>query len=224
MPQKKIKKVLIYLFLFLVFGTFNNKDLKKNNFSKINSINVTGLNYNGNLELMSRLDILKIENIFFLNENQIKEIMNSNSLVESYTVFKKYPSTLNIKVHKTELLAQTQKNGENFFLGSNGKLIKMGDMKSKVPYLFGNFQNSNFFELKKAIDETSFNYNEIKNLFFFKSGRWDIETNQGLIVKLPKDDLIRSLKFLASFLSQNNKQEINNIDLRQYNQIIINGK
>ena len=224
MPQKKSKKVLIYLFLFLVFGTFNNKDLKKNNFSKINSINVTGLNYNGNLELMSRLDILKIENIFFLNENQIKEIMNSNSLVESYTVFKKYPSTLNIKVHKTKLLAQIQKNGENFFLGSNGKLIKMGDMKSKVPYLFGNFQNSNFFELKKAIDETSFNYNEIKNLFFFKSGRWDIETNQGLIVKLPKDDLIRSLKFLASFLSQNNKQEINNIDLRQYNQIIINGK
>ena len=173
---------------------------------------------------MSRLDILKIENIFFLNENQIKEIMNSNSLVESYTVFKKYPSTLNIKVHKTKLLAQIQKNGENFFLGSNGKLIKMGDIKSKVPYLFGNFQNSNFFELKKAIDETSFNYNEIKNLFFFKSGRWDIETNQGLIVKLPKDDLIRSLKFLANFLSQNNKQEINNIDLRQYNQIIINGK
>ena len=224
MPQKKSKKVLIYLFLFLVFGTFNNKDLKKNNFSKINSINVTGLNYNGNLELMSRLDILKIENIFFLNENQIKEIMNSNSLVESYTVFKKYPSTLNIKVHKTKLLAQIQKNGENFFLGSNGKLIKMGDIKSKVPYLFGNFQNSNFFELKEAIDETSFNYNEIKNLFFFKSGRWDIETNQGLIVKLPKDDLIRSLKFLANFLSQNNKQEINNIDLRQYNQIIINGK
>ena len=224
MPQKKSKKVLIYLFLFLVFGTFNNKDLKKNNFSKINSINVTGLNYNGNLELMSRLDILKIENIFFLNENQIKEIMNSNSLVESYTVFKKYPSTLNIKVHKTELLAQTQKNGENFFLGSNGKLIKMGDIKSKVPYLFGNFQNSNFFELKEAIDETSFNYNEIKNLFFFKSGRWDIETNQGLIVKLPKDDLIRSLRFLVNFLSQDNKQEINNIDLRQYNQIIINGK
>ena len=224
MPQKKSKKVLIYLFLFLVFGTFNNKDLKKNNFSKINSINVTGLNYNGNLELMSRLDILKIENIFFLNENQIKEIMNSNSLVESYTVFKKYPSTLNIKVHKTKLLAQIQKNGENFFLGSNGKLIKMGEMKSKVPYLFGNFQNSNFFELKEAIDETSFNYNEIKNLFFFKSGRWDIETNQGLIVKLPKDDLIRSLRFLVNFLSQNNKQEINNIDLRQYNQIIINGK
>ena len=100
----------------------------------------------------------------------------------------------------------------------------MGDIKSKVPYLFGNFQNSNFFELKKAIDETSFNYNEIKNLFFFKSGRWDIETNQGLIVKLPKDDLIRSLRFLVNFLSQNNKQEINNIDLRQYNQIIINGK
>ena len=78
--------------------------------------------------------------------------------------------------------------------------------------------------MKKAIDETSFNYNEIKNLFFFKSGRWDIETNQGLIVKLPKDDLIRSLRFLVNFLSQNNKQEINNIDLRQYNQIIINGK
>ncbi len=224
MPQKKSKKILIYLFLFLVIGTFNNKDLKKHNFSKVDMINVTGLNYEGNLKLMEKLEILKIENIFFLDEKQIKEILNSNSLIENYTVFKKYPSTLNIKVHKTKFLAQTNKNGENFFLGSNGKLIKMEDVKLEVPYLFGNFESSNFFELKKTIDETNFNYNEIKKLFFFKSGRWDIETNEGLIVKLPKDNLKISLNFLVNLLSQDYKKKIKNIDLRQYNQIIINEK
>tara|TARA_B100001057_G_scaffold493213_1_gene587199 strand:- start:138 stop:812 length:675 start_codon:yes stop_codon:yes gene_type:complete len=224
MHQKKSKKILIYFFLFLFIGTFNNKDLKKNNFSKIDVINVIGLNDENTLELMNKLKILRIENIFFLNEKQIKEILNSNDLIESYTVFKKYPSTLNIKVNETKFLAQTKKDGEDFFLGSNGKLIKMKNIKSEVPYLFGNFKNSNFFQLKEAIDETNFNYNKIKNLFFFKSGRWDIETKEGLMIKLPKDNLKRSLKFLVNFLSQNYKNEINNIDLRQYDQIIINGK
>lgn len=224
MPQKKSKKVLIYIFLFLLIGTMNNKDFKKNNFSKIDTINISGLSNEDNLELKKKLKILTINNIFFLNEKQIKEILNSNNLVENYNVFKKYPSTLNITIHKTKLLAQLNKNGENYFLGSNGKLIKVQDTKLKVPYIFGNFEDSNFFEFKKAIDESNFQYNEIKNLFFFKSGRWDIETNQGLIVKLPKKDLKKSLNFLLDFLSQDYNKEISNIDLRQYNQIIINGK
>ena len=34
--------------------------------------------------------------------------------------------------------------------------------------------------IEKKIDETNFNFDEIKNLLYFKSGRWDIETYSGL--------------------------------------------
>ena len=115
MPQQKSKRILIYFFLFLIIGTFNNKDLNNINFAKINEIVVTGLDKKDNLYLIRKLSFLKINNLFFLDERRIKEILNSNNLVENYSVFKKYPSTLNIKIDKAEILAQVKRENKIFF-------------------------------------------------------------------------------------------------------------
>ena len=61
-------------------------------------------------------------------------------------------------------------------------------------------------------------------MYFFKSGRWDIETNEGLLIKLPKENLKKKLKFLIIFLEKDFENKIDKIDLRQYNQVIINGR
>ena len=92
-----------------------------------------------------------------------------------------------------------------------------------MPFIFGNFENKDFFNLRDAINETNFNYSQIKNLFFFKSGRWDIETNDGLLIKLPTNEIKLSLKMLILILKNNNTKKIKKIDLRQNNQIILNG-
>ena len=220
MPQQKSRKILLYLFLFLIIGTLNNKNLNNIYFSKVNIIKISGLDEKNNLQLANSLNFLKISNIFFLNKNEIAVVINSNNLIEKYSVFKNYPSTLNIKVDKTKFLAALKKKGDNFFLGSNGKLIKIKNINEKIPFIFGDFKNKDFFELKKAIEETGFNYEEIKNLYSFQSGRWDIETKKGVLVKLPKKRIKKALEFAIDILERNN--QINKIDLRQYNQIIIN--
>ena len=186
MHHQKNKKILIYFFLFLLIGTFNNKNLASIDFAKVDKIQVTGLDEKNNLKIMNNLNFLKISNLFFLDDTKIIEIVIENDLVEDYLVFKEYPSTLNIKINKTKFLAKLKKNNGNiFFLGSNGKLIKEIATDQNLPFIFGKFENQNFFELKKAIDETDFSYDEIKNLFSFQSGRWDIETNAGILIKLP---------------------------------------
>ena len=222
MLKQKNKKILLYLFLFLFIGTLNNKNFNNFNFAIITEINVNGLDTNENLKLLDNLNFLKISNLFFLNNLKVKEVMNSNNLVEKYSVFKNYPSTLNIEIHKTKFLAKLQKDKKNYYIGSNGKLLKATDLKQNLPFIFGDFQNKNFFELKEAIDQTSFSYNEVKKLFFFKSGRWDIETKNGLLIKLPKDNIKKSLELFINFLNENSKIKITEIDLRQLNQIIIN--
>ena len=161
--------------------------------------------------------------MIFLDKSQIIKIISSNTLVEKFFVFKKYPSTLNIEIKKTEFLAQTKKENKNFFLGSNGKLTKTVNFRSDIPYIFGEFKNKDFFELKEAIDETKFKYNQIKKLFFYKSGRWAIEMNNGLLIKLPRKGIKESLKLLTIFLDHNKKKKIKEVDLRQNKQIIING-
>lgn len=223
MHQSRNKKIILYLFLFIIIGTLNNKNLDKIDLMKINSINVSGLSENKNNELIYQLNFLKIGNIFFLKKNEITQIINSYNLVEEYSVFKKYPSTLDIHIKKTKFLAQLKKKDGNFLLGSNGKLIKTIEFQQEIPFIFGDFENEHFFSLKEAINQANFEYSQIKNLFFFKSGRWDIETNNGLMIKLPKDKVYLSLKMMINFLQQNSEKKIKEIDLRQNNQIIING-
>ena len=223
MPQLKSKKILLYVFLFLLIGTFNNKDLNNLKFVKIKSISVVGLNDKDNFELENDLNFLKIQNLFFLDKQKIIEIINSNNLVEKYSVFKIYPSKIDIIVDQTKFLAQFKKVNQIFLLGSNGKFIESNFFKSDIPIIFGDFKVKNFFDLKSAIQETNFIYKEIKNFYFFPSGRWDIETQNGLLIKLPKYNLKKSLELLMIFLNENIEEEINKIDLRQSNQIITNG-
>ena len=116
MPHQKNKKILIYIFLFLLIGTFNNKNLENIKIVRVNKIHVTGLDQKNNKKIMNNLNFLKIRNLFFLNDTEITKIMTANNLVEDYLVFKKYPSTLNVQIFKTKILAQIKKkNGQFFF-------------------------------------------------------------------------------------------------------------
>ena len=71
------------------------------------------------------------------------------------------------------------------------------------------------------IDETNFNYKEIESLFFFKSGRWDIETKSGILIKFPKRNLERSIELVVDILNENIQTKIYKIDIRLNDQVII---
>ena len=224
MLQKKSKKIFTYLFVFLIIGTLTNKNLKNINFTKISKITVSGLDNKNNFELLNSLNYLKVSNLFFIDQHKIERIVKANNLVEKYSISKKYPSALDIKINRAIFLAQFKKKNTHFFLGSNGKFIKDESTTQNLPYIFGDFKIQNFFELKNAIDETNFNYDEVKNLFFFKSGRWDIETKNGILIKLPKERIKHSLRVFVDILSKDQEILINKVDFRQHNQIIINGR
>ena len=224
MQLKKSKKILLYFFLFVIVGSINNKNSNNINFLRVNKVLISGLDEKNNLILEKNINLLNIENLFFLKKNMIDEVINTNNLVENYFVFKKYPSTLDIKIEKTDFLARVKKNDTDFILGSNGRLIDITYLKYNLPFIFGDFEINNFFEFKKTIDDTNFDYNSNKNLFFFKSGRWDIETKEGIFIKLPKENLRKAMELFQIFLRHSDNQDIKikKIDLRQYNQIIIN--
>ena len=158
MPQNKSKKILLYFFLFLIIGTLNNKNLNNPNLSKISKINVEGLSEVKNTEVINSLNFLKINNLFFLDKIKVQKTLNSNNLIQKYTVYKKYPSTLNIKIEKTKFLAQIKNDKGSFFLGSNGRLIKTNDLREDIPFIFGNFKIENFLLFKKEMDDSELDF------------------------------------------------------------------
>ena len=72
------------------------------------------------------------------------------------------------------------------------------------------------------IDKSNFDFDSIKNLYFFKSKRWDVELKDGLIIKLPLKRIDVSLEILAKILKDEEFKNSKTIDLRQKGQIIKN--
>ena len=222
MHQQKGKKILVYFFLFLIVGSINNTVLTKIRFEKIKNIQISGLNQNQNLNLLESIQVLNLENIFFLNGSEISKIIASNTLVESYEIFKKYPYALDIKIEKTDFLAKINNNGKIFLIGSNGKLSDVKFSNKELPFIFGKPNIDEFIEFTNTIENSKFSLSEIKNLYFFPSKRWDLELKNNIILKLSKDHARLSLDQAFEFLNDNNFKNIKVVDARVKNQIILN--
>ena len=72
------------------------------------------------------------------------------------------------------------------------------------------------------MDNSEFNFDQIKDFYFFKSKRWDIKTKDGLIIKLPLDEVEKSLNNLSKIIVLEKFKNKKIIDLRQKNQVILN--
>ena len=223
MHQRISKKIIIYLFIFLLVGSLNNRNISKFHIPKINDFTIIGLSDFENNQVNQDLYDLKDLNIFLLKKKKISEIIGSNKIVEKFSIFKKYPSDLIIDIKKAKLLAYTKKDKFNFYIASNGNLIKTNTNQFDLPFIFGNTEINEFLKLKKIIDKSNFNYDDIKNLYYFKSKRWDIETKDNLIIKLPISNLEASFKILIKIYENKEFKDYEMIDLRQNNQIILNG-
>ena len=222
MHQQKGKKILIYLFLFLIVGSINNTALTKIRFEKIQSIQISGLNQNQNINLLESIKELNLKNIFFLNRNEISKILSSNSLVENYEIFKKYPYALDIKIEKTKFLAKINNNGKIFLIGTNGKLSDIKFSDKELPFIFGKPKIDEFVKFTNIIEQSKFSLNQVKNLYFFPSKRWDLELKNNVILKLSKDHTKLSLDQAFELINDNNFKDIKVVDARIKNQIILN--
>jgi cell division protein FtsQ len=221
MLQQINKKIIFYISLVIILGTFNNKNLKNFDLPKINMVNIEGIEFNDN-EYLKIMNLIKLNNLLSIQKSQIKEILNSNNLIEEYEVFKKYPSSLEIRIEKTNFLASTNINGKNYLVGSNGKFINTKDYSQNLPFIFGNFETEKFLEFKNIILQTDFKYNNIKNFYYFPSGRWDIEMISGVLIKLPITGIKESLNLSIDLLEDKEFSNIKILDIRQKNQIVIN--
>ena len=225
LTDRKVK-LFFYIILFILLSTqiTKNHNISKSPTTKINHIEVFGLSNENNLKVLKSLNSLSFQNIFFINQSNFYKILKENNLIESFYIKKFYPNVIKINIKQTDFLAITTKNNKKFYIGSNGKLIPVGDVKDfnkKLPFVFSKSNYADFINLKKIIDKSKFVFEEIESFYYFPSNRWDLKTNSGLLIKLPEKNILESLQFV--YLIKKNRQFKNNkiIDLRISNQIIV---
>jgi len=217
----KKNKIIIYLISLLILSTTNGKFVKNKNvyFSTINQINIKGLSNTDNKKIYNELNSLYYQNILFVGKKEIQRVISKYNIIEEYNIKKIYPSTININIKPTKFIAKLSNNDQ--LVGANGKLIEDRDNNEILPYIFGEYNSRDFLIFKNNINKSKFNFTEFKTLYFFPSNRWDILTNDDILIKLPQDNFSTALNLAHKIISNDNLENKKLIDLRVNNHLIL---
>ena len=217
----KKNKIIIYLLLLFILSTTSGKFIENQNsyISTINQINIEGLSNADNSKISNQLKNLFYKNILLVRKDEIKKIIDKYNIIEEYKVKKIYPSTINIKIKPTKFVARISVNDQ--LVGANGKLIKDKENKIILPYIFGQFNSQEFLKFTENVLQSKFSFTRFKTIYFFPSSRWDILTNNNILIKLPQDNVSESLNLAYKIISNNEFKNKNFIDLRINNHLII---
>jgi cell division protein FtsQ len=218
----KKNKVIIYIIFFLLISTVTNKNIlhDKNYNTKKIDVNVSGLSNDHNLEITNRINEMSLNNVFFIDIEPILNLLLSYNLIEQYSIKKIYPNSINIFILPTKFIAKIKNKNGVFMIGNNGKLIKTQKIDKDLPLLYGKFDSKYFLEFYNFIIQSEFKYNEIESILYFPSRRWDLKLKDETLIKLPSNNLTKSLK-LAYLIKKKKNKSIKIIDLRIKNRIVI---
>tara|TARA_B100000787_G_scaffold54742_1_gene39723 strand:- start:285 stop:959 length:675 start_codon:yes stop_codon:yes gene_type:complete len=217
----KKNKIIIYLLLLFILSTTSGKltEKQKKYSSKINQINIEGLSSTDNSKIFNELNELLYKNILLVSKEEVHKVISRYNIIEEYSIKKIYPSTININIKPTRFIARLSSNDQ--LVGTNGKLVVDKENSEILPYIFGEFNSKNFLKFKKNISQSKFTFTKFKTLYLFPSNRWDILTYDNILIKLPHDDILKSLNLAYEIISRNDFNNKSLIDLRINNHLII---
>jgi cell division protein FtsQ len=226
-PQQKDKKnksVYIYIVLFILIASINNKNIYNEKlFPNKLIFEVIGLSYADNQKLIRDLIGINNNNIFKIDEKKLIEKITENNLVLNFLTKKKYPDKIEIIINKAKYVGKIYKNNKLSLIGSNGKLIDRDvNLMTDLPYFYGDFKREEFLKLLSVLNKTQLDTKNISSFYFFPSGRWDIKFKNGLLLKLPNKDLVSNLSKALLLKNNQNFRNLKIIDLRIKDMIISN--
>ena len=219
MPQKKGNKLnfILYILLILALSSINNYNNK--NIFIIKHVSVNGFPDEKNKIVKNDVQTIFGKNIIFLEKNNFEKFINRND-TKDLTVKKIFPNKILINFIPAKPISVIEKQNNKIILGDNGKILNVKINENDFPIVTGSENISHIFEVINLLISSKFDYNSIKNIVFFKSGRFDIKLKNEVLIRFPINYSKEVINYGSDLL--NNKKFVNSktIDLRINNRII----
>ena len=215
------KKRVIAILLFILLTTINpHQEISFNKFN-LKKIEIENNSLLDEKEIKKLLVSINNKNLIFLKFKEIENALMKNNFIEGFNIKKKYPNTLKIKIFEKKPIAILINKKKKFYLSEKIDLIKFRNLQNydDLPYVFGNENNFKIFY--ENLKEINFPLNIIKKYTFFESNRWDIETVDEKLIKLPTNNYSNSLENYLKMRKKNNFNKYKIFDYRINNQIIL---
>ena len=215
------KKIVFGLSLFLLLTTITSQ--QKIIFSKFNlkQIIIENNFLIKDKEIKKLLVPIYNKNLILLKNKDVERALLQNSFIDSFKLKKKYPNTLIIEIYEKRPIAILFYKKNKFYLSRKIDLIEFHNLKNfqNLPYVFGNKDEFKIFydNLKKI----NFPLNQIKKFIYYETNRWDLETNDKKLIKLPSKNYIKSLQNYLEIESKKNFKKYVLFDYRIKDQLIL---
>ena len=172
-------------------------------------------------EIKKLLIPLYNKNLLILKNEKIEKTLMQNSFIEGFSIKKKYPKTLKIKIYEKKPIAIFIKKEKKFYLSENIDLIEFKELNNyyDLPHVYGNVKEFKTFynDLKKI----KFPFNQLIKIQLFDSNRWDMETLDNKLIRLPSKNYKESLENYIQLKNKNNFNKYKVFDYRINNQLIL---
>ena len=216
----KKQRFFALLLLILLTSIYPSQKIlsSKFNLKKIEIINNSILS---DKEIKKHLHSIYNKNLILIKSKEIETALKQNSFIESFNIKKKYPNTLKITVFEKKPIVILMNKQNRSYLSDKIDLIEFRNLQKykDLPYVFGN--KNDFKVFYQNLKEINFPLNIIKKYTFYESNRWDIETIDKQLIKLPTKNYSKSLKNYLDLRNKNDFKKYKVFDYRINDQIIL---
>ena len=215
------KRLVIALFLIILFTTINSQQRFITSQFDLKTIEIENNLLLKDNDIKNLLITFYNKNLVFLNNNEVKKALMQNSLIESFIIKKKYPNTLKIKIFEKKPIAILFDKKNKFYLSEKIDLIEFRNLPNyqTLPYVLGNKDDFKIFY--NNLIKINFPLNVVKKYTLYETDRWDIETKNDQIIKLPSKNYLKSLKNFLILKSKNDFEKYKLFDYRINKQLIL---
>ena len=215
------KRLVIALFLLILFTTFNSQQKFIISHFDLKTIEIENNFLLKDNDIKNLLISFYNKNLVLLNNDEVKKALMQNSLIESFNIKKKYPNTLKVKIFEKKPIAVLFDKKNQFYLSEKIDLIEFRNLPNyqTLPYVLGNKDDFKIFynNLKKI----NFPLNVVKKYTLYETDRWDLETKDNQVIKLPSKNYLKNLENFLDLKSKNDFGKYKIFDYRISKQLIL---
>tara|TARA_B100000963_G_scaffold351849_1_gene364103 strand:+ start:1337 stop:2011 length:675 start_codon:yes stop_codon:yes gene_type:complete len=221
MHQKKGKKIRLFFYslLLTILTSINNYNFNYKNVFQIQYIYVDGFSEKKNELIRNDVDRFYKKNIFFIKKEFFSELINRHD-TKYLHVKKKFPNEIFISFTPAKPTCIIEIENNQIILGDNGKVLKSEKNNYSLPYVSGSSDIVKIYYVVDLLIKSNLDYDTIKKIIFFKSGRFDLVLNSGTTIKFPIKFNEKIINYSSNLLKEKKFDSSKIIDLRIENKII----
>ena len=221
MHQKKGKKnkFFLYSLILLVLTSTNNYNFDIRNIFTIKQVYVSGLSKEKNEMIKDEIKEITGKNIFSISSDYFLKFFVRND-TKYLSIKKNFPNKLILNFIPAKPICFIENKNNKIILGDNGKILEIVLNKDNLPIVTGSSDLKNIYYVVNLLNSSNLDYNTIKRIIFYKSGRFDIRLSNEIIIKFPIKFDREIINFSSNLLNDKNFVNSKTIDLRIKNKVI----